>query len=306
MVSLIIPTLNAGRNLEKLLEALKGQTVKPDEIIIIDSNSTDNTQKIARDHGARLTLIGRERFDHGGTRTKVAREAKGGFLVFLTQDVMPVDERAVENLLRPLKENEGIGGAYGRQLPRQDASVFGAHLRLFNYPERSYVFSSEDRQRLGLRRVFFSNSFSVYRRKALEEMGWFRDGLIMGEDTVAAARMLVRGWKIAYAANASVYHSHSYCMWEEFKRYFDVGVFHVQEDWLLAEFGKAEGEGLRYIMSELRYLVKGGAPHLIPFSIVRNVLKYVGYKLGLHHGSLPLLLCRRLSMHPPWWNRSAE
>lgn len=41
MISLIIPTLNAGRRLEKLLEALESQTARPEEIIVVDSASDD-------------------------------------------------------------------------------------------------------------------------------------------------------------------------------------------------------------------------------------------------------------------------
>jgi len=44
----------------------------------------------------------------------------------------------------------------------------------------------------------------------LEEIGWFREKLIMGEDTFAGARMLLAGYKIAYVADAQVYHSHNY------------------------------------------------------------------------------------------------
>ena len=45
------------------------------------------------------------------------------------------------------------------------------------------------------------------------------------------------------------YHSHNYTFFEEFKRYFDVGVFHEKESWILEEFGQASGEGANYVKS---------------------------------------------------------
>ena len=66
--------------------------------------------------------------------------------------------------------------------------------------------------------------------------------------------MLLKGYKVAYSADAAVLHSHNYSMKQEFKRYFDLGVFLEKEHWILDTFGKAEGEGLRFVRSELAYL----------------------------------------------------
>ncbi len=70
-------------------------------------------------------------------------------------------------------------------------------------------------------------------------------------------------------------------MWQEFKRYFDIGVFHKCENWILEEFGKPKGEGIRYIKSELRFLLDNCVYHLLPESFIRNILKFIGYKLVL-------------------------
>jgi len=64
-----------------------------------------------------------------------------------------------------------------------------------------------------------------YRKSTLEEIGWFKNNLILGEDTYAETKLLVAGYKLAYIAKAKVYHFHNYTIWEEFKRYFDIGVF---------------------------------------------------------------------------------
>lgn len=99
-----------------------------------------------------------------------------------------------------------------------------------------------------------------------------------------AARLLLNGRRIAYVANASVYHSHDYSVQEEYWRYYATGQFHARHPWLLEEFGGAVGEGGRFFMSEARYLLEH-APHLLPAAVVRTVAKFLGYRLGRGYGS---------------------
>ena len=76
MISVIIPTLNAQKYIEKLIDKLKAQKLEQElEIIIIDSSSDDKTVQIARDAGARVLEINRDEFDHGGTRNLGWRSA---------------------------------------------------------------------------------------------------------------------------------------------------------------------------------------------------------------------------------------
>jgi rhamnosyltransferase len=195
--------------------------------------------------------------------------------------------------------------AYGRQLPRPGAGPFEAHARLFNYPDRSEVRSMEDAKRLGIKACFFSDSFAAYRLDALEQVGGFPERAIVGEDVIVAAKLLKAGWKIAYVADACVYHSHDLTPLQEMRRYFDIGVFHARESWILREFGKPEGEGLRFLRSELRYLWQH-APWRIPESFLRAALKYFGYRLGRAERWLPLGLKRWLSLQKHFWDREAE
>ncbi|MBE0515327.1 glycosyltransferase family 2 protein, partial [Sulfurimonas sp.] len=286
MISIVIPTYNAQSYLPKLLESIKSQSVKEYELIIIDSSSKDETVAIAKQYTENVIVIPQSEFDHGGTRAYAAKIAKGEVLVFLTQDALPFDEFAIENIVKTFSD-EKVGAAYGRQLSYSETTLFGKHLRAFNYGENSYVRSLEDKNRYGLKTAFLSDSFAAYRKSALEGIGWFKDGLILGEDTYAGAKMLLAGHSLAYVAEAKVYHSHSYTVWQEFQRYFDIGVFHRCEEWILREFGKAEGEGMKYIKSEVNYLLANGAWYLLPEFFVRNGMKYTGYKLGQKYEKLP-------------------
>jgi rhamnosyltransferase len=123
----------------------------------------------------------------------------------------------------------------------------------------------------------------------------------MAEDALVAGRMLMAEWKIAYVAKATALHSHPYGIADEFKRYFDTGVYHSRESWLLEQFGKASGEGKRFVLSELKALWPRHV-HLIPVSVVRTLAKFVGYNLGLREAILPPKLKRKLSLHKRFWD----
>jgi len=299
--ALCVPTLNAGTGWNDWLAALKSQTLQPTCTLVIDSSSTDDTPALARAAGLSVITIARSEFNHGGTR-QWAVEHLGEFetIVFLTQDALLAHPDALSTLLDALHQSPDIGAVYGHQLPHHGATPIEAHARLFNYPAHSALRSLGDRAQFGIKTAFFSNSFAAYRREALSAIGGFRRNLILGEDTVAAGQMLLADWRIAYCTEAQVRHSHHYSLRVEMARYFDIGVLHSREGWMLEQFGHAEGEGLRFIRSEVAYLARH-APWLIPEASLRTLLKYTGYRLGRSEQRLSLAWKRRLSMQPGYW-----
>lgn len=303
-IGLIVPTLNAGPLWQRWLAALEVQTRRPDFLLAIDSSSSDDTPALAKRHGFDVQVIARSEFNHGATRQwGVGLMPHADIVLFLTQDALLANPHAIERLLEAFADAR-VGAAYGRQLPHLHAGPIGAHARLFNYPEGSRIRDFEDRHRLGIKTAFISNSFSAYRREALLDVGGFPRDTIMNEDTFVAGRMLLAGWKMAYRADAEVHHSHDYGYTEEFRRYFDIGVFHARNPWLRERFGQLEGEGRRFVISESRYLARR-APWLIPSALLRSGLKWLGFKLGSRlHRELPLCLKRRCSLHAAYWKRA--
>jgi rhamnosyltransferase len=313
-VSIIIPTYQAEKYLDQLLDKLSAQTVFKSpkykmETIVIDSSSTDKTIKIAGKYKTKILSVKKEQFDHGGTRTFAGKQSQGDVLVYLTQDALPDDEKSIENLIHPflLKTKEAsFGAVYGRQIPYPDATPFAAHSRHFIYPGRSFTRSLSDKADYKIKTAFLSNAFSAYLREALENIGWFKSNLISTEDTYAGALMLLKGYRLAYSAEAKVLHSHNYTVAQEFKRYFDIGSFHKNEEWIIKEFGKANDEGLKYILSELKYLFRLGKFYLLPEFFIRNFFKFIGYKLGWNFKILPKSLILKLSMHSGWWLKNTH
>ncbi|KAF6512385.1 O antigen biosynthesis rhamnosyltransferase rfbN [Geobacillus stearothermophilus] len=303
-LSIIIPTYNPGILIRNIFETIKPYSQRLDsEIIVIDSSSTDGSLGFLEKENVKVIRIPKSEFNHGGTRNKAAHLAKGDILVYLTQDAIPVDSHSIEKLIKPLLENTKIGMAYGRQLPRADADFFGAFARKFNYPEESQIKTLKDVNKLGIKTVFVSNSFAAYRKEYLMEVGGFPTNTILSEDTYVAARMLKKGLAIAYVAEAQVYHSHNYTIIEEFKRYFDIGVFYGRENWILKEFAKAEGEGAKFAVEQLRAIIKEKKYYLIPPFFIRNAMKFLGYRLGIYEKIIPLTVKKKISMHKQFWDQ---
>lgn len=301
-ISVIIPTLNGEGTLEQFFAALRMQNTQPDEILVADSSSRDRTVEICRKYGAEILSVAKEEFDHGGTRTRLARQAKGDIIVFFTQDAILASPNALELLVAPLRDGT-VACSYGRQLPNENASPVAAHLRAFNYPPESSRRKYADRAQFGLKTIFISNSFAAYRKDRLEEAEYFKNGLIFGEDTCTLGRILAAGHTVVYVGEAAVYHSHNYSIREELRRSFDTGVLHSREKWLLDTYGRAEGVGAQYVRSALGALCRGKQYLLIPDCLLRSMFKLVGYKLGRFYEILPSTWVPVLSMNRLWWQR---
>lgn len=299
-IGLIVPTLNAGELWPAWLEAVSQQTYPIYRKLVVDSSSDDNTVALAVAQGFETITIARKDFNHGGTRQMAAEYlADCELLVFLTQDALLASPDAI-SLLVSTFSNTQVSLAYGRQLPHKNAGVIGSHARIFNYSTESIIKSSVDIPRMGIKTTFCSDSFACYRRSDLLTIGGFKSELILGEDAQVAARLVLTGKQIAYVADAQVYHSHDYTVAQDFKRYFDIGVFHAQEAVIFSQFGGATGEGLRFLKSELQY-VGSHAPLLVLSVIIRTFAKYLAYKIGQQQRFLPLAFKRRFSMHSRYW-----
>lgn len=300
-VSVVIPTRNAGSFAIRQINALKRQTVKCIDTIVIDSESTDGSPDIYRAAGFRVLPIPLGEFDHGATRNLGLTQSKSDTIVYLTQDAVLLDDHSLERLCVPFSDPK-VGVVCGRQIPRNGAGAIERHARLFNYPTvRARRIWPEARNQ-GIRAIFNSNSFAAYRRKALQDIGGFPEGLIFGEDQIAAGRALLSGWVLVYAEDALVEHSHYYSLVSEFRRYFDIGVHHVHNRALFESFCSIRAEGRRFVLSELRYLLRY-APHRIPEAGLRTAAKLLAYNLGCREAILPLSIKRQFAMHSAFFVR---
>lgn len=299
--ALIVPTYNAGQLWNSWVAALAMQTMLPAQTLLIDSESTDGVISAARTSTLSVVSVSKASFNHGGTRSFALNllDPSTEVVVFMTQDALLADPHSLENLVSVFSD-QVVSAAYGRQLPHDDAGHLAAHLRSFNYGPDRKMKSIDSVGELGLKACFISNSFAAYRVKDLHAVGGFPADVILGEDMYVGGKLLLNGKTIAYVPSACVKHSHDYSIFQDFRRYFDTGVFHSMEPWLLDNFGGVSGEGGRFVRSELVYLKKH-QPSLIPSSLIRTAVKFLGYKLGRMYKLLPNNMVTAFSMHKGFW-----
>ncbi|MEJ2634942.1 MAG: glucosyl-3-phosphoglycerate synthase [Calditrichia bacterium] len=122
-ISLCLPALNEsftiGRIIRRLKEALHDRIPLIDEIMVIDSGSTDGTQEICRKSGVRvyqddeiLPEMGNLR-GKGENLWKSLYIAKGDIILWLDTDIRNMEEHFVTGLIGPLLYNRDISFVKG-------------------------------------------------------------------------------------------------------------------------------------------------------------------------------------------------
>jgi rhamnosyltransferase len=246
-----------------------------------------------------VVSIKRADFDHGGTRNLAARCSRGSILVFMTQDVTPADEHWLVNLISPIASGEAVA-TFARQIPREDADRREKFARSFNYPAKSRIKELVDLPDLGYKAFFFSNACSAVKADVFWEMGGFPEKVIMNEDVLLCAKLLRAGYRVKYEAKAQVYHSHRYGLLQQFKRYFDIGVFVSQAGGVLK--GAHTGtEGLRFVVEQAKYVFRAGEYLGLLMVFAEAGTKLLGFSLGKRQHRIPSAVKRRLSMHGFFW-----
>lgn len=195
-ITILLRTLNAGADLPALLASLEAQTVRPLELLAVDSGSTDGTREKLEAAGARIVKIERERFSHARSTNLGFREAKGEIVVMLSQDALPTDERWLERLTAPLADT-GVAATFGRHLARPGCFPIERWQIEADYPEAPPA------------GVLYSNVNSAARHSVWTELP-FDESLTISEDRVWAKHQIERGRRISYVPEAAVWHSHEY------------------------------------------------------------------------------------------------
>lgn len=225
-VSILIPTRNAERELARLLPAIERQQVSGGfELVVVDSASTDRTTELLRGAGAHVEHIDVTDFRHGGTRNRLARTARGSFLVFLSQDAVPQGEDFLERLLAPFSDSR-VAGCTARVLPHEDDDPLTTRTVL----EAPEAFPQSEVRRLDGPTAYdsmspaerasilrFNNVASAIRASVLEQIPFPDEPF--GEDSAWAGRALTAGWRLAFVAEAVVRHAHRYSPSQAFERY---------------------------------------------------------------------------------------
>jgi rhamnosyltransferase len=224
-VSVLLLTLDAMGRLPSLLRRLAEQEIDARvEVVAVDSGSRDGTAEYLAPRVDRLLRIPRERFGHGATRNLGIEACRGERVALLVQDALPASRRWLAELVEPLRCDDGVAGAFSRQLPAPGASALARH-QLAGWvassptPRRARL-TPRGFERLDplqrLRTCAFDNVSSSLRRAV-----WRRHPFPetpIAEDLAWGKRVLLAGYELVYTPRSAVFHSHDRSLRYELER----------------------------------------------------------------------------------------
>lgn len=302
--SFILPTRNVEKYIGPLLEAIFSQEYNGQiEVLIMDS-SDDRTPEIARQSPIRFVRVEPEDYNYGRTRNEGAAMTDGDLLIFLSTDVEIRDKSWLAKLTSHFTDPE-VAGVYGRQIPKENSPPMEQFFMHRMYPaESEFIFLKNGKMKRRKTFVLFSNVNAAIRRSVWEQIKL--PEMLTGDEVEWAKRALLNEHKIVYDSNAVVYHSHKRSLREAFEWYFDCGaVMPVTHADPAINYGMRNFiiDGLKFVSEEYKFMLENGYWYWIPYAIVYDIAKFLGFFLGSKQKYMPLWMKRPLCRKKNHWDK---
>jgi glycosyltransferase involved in cell wall biosynthesis len=133
-VSVVIPTFNGGEQIRNVIDALKKQSFRDFEIIVVNDGSTNNTKNILEEikiNNTNIKIFEQPNKGRASSRNLGAANAQGHLLVFYDDDVRPVEESIKKHVEFHEKYPQSICGgnlAEDESLIHSDFQLFKLNL----------------------------------------------------------------------------------------------------------------------------------------------------------------------------------
>lgn len=302
-VDVIIPVYRPDEKLNRLLVALKTQTLQPEKIILVHTGEVlPGEPDYSAYDNVLLHMIEPKEFDHGGTRNIGAALSDAEIMVFMTQDAVPADDHMLERLMQALTcaGDENCAAAYARQLPYEDCRAVERYIREFNYPDSSELRTKKDISVRGIKTFCNSNVCSAYRKEIFNRLGGFENRTIFNEDLLYGAKAVLNGYGIRYEAEARVYHSHNLGLSDQFHRNFDNAVSQAEHPEIFKAVS-SEKEGMRLVKYCISRMKEERKLYLVPYFVLNCACRYAGFFLGKRFSKFPGKLIKVCSLNKRYW-----
>jgi cellulose synthase/poly-beta-1,6-N-acetylglucosamine synthase-like glycosyltransferase len=199
-VSIIVPTFNGATRIPICLDGLCLQTsALPTEILVIDDGSTDSTKGIVKQY-ASVRLVSQANAGPAAARNRGVLEARGEIVLFIDDDCV-ADPNWLKAMIEPFSDPDVVAakGVY-RSQQKQLIARF-VQIEYEDRYRRMAKFSNID---------FIDTYSAAFRREKFLEIGGFDVSfpVACAEDAELSYRMSARGWKMKFAPDAIVYHTH--------------------------------------------------------------------------------------------------
>jgi glycosyltransferase involved in cell wall biosynthesis len=190
--SIIIPTYNHGKYVERSINSALNQTLKNIEVIVVDDGSTDDTSERVKKFGNSIIYIHKSNSGRGDSRNEAIAISRGKYLQFLDADDT-IEETKLEKQAAILEKNDNIALVYS-DCSCNDAE--GVELENVSYP----LGANEDPLPILLKRTLFGIHACLVRREVVIDVGMFDPAKISQEDWDLWLKIAIKGYKFKYIA----------------------------------------------------------------------------------------------------------
>lgn len=188
-VSVVIPALNEERHIGSLLSDLATQTRPPEEILVVDAGSTDETISVVRRYPFVRLLSGKPPVAHG--RNLGGRNAEGEILIFLDADTR-LSQSFCEDFLREF-ESRGLDIACPAYYPQLSMPAVHAFHYFFNLMTKAFesTLPSGAGHCIAIRKRLFQDSAGFDPGLCFDDIELIRRLSKRGRFGIAKSRILV-------------------------------------------------------------------------------------------------------------------
>ena len=180
-VSIIIRTKNEERWIGHCIKRINSQNYKNHEIILVDSESTDNTVNKAKENGIEK-LVKIKKYKPGLAINEGIRASSGELIVILSAHCLPKDENWLDDLTKSINSDKSLAGVYGKQVPMDFSS---------DDDKRDLLIVFGEDERVQIKDSFFHNANSIIRKDVWSEVN-FNEEITNIEDRIWAQEVRVR------------------------------------------------------------------------------------------------------------------
>lgn len=207
--SVIIRCHNEEEHIGRLLTGIFEQSVKPEEIVLVDSGSTDATLSIASRFSVKIATIKKEEFSFGRALNIGCSLAQSPFLIIASAHVYPSYKNWAELLLEPFKD-ERVGLTYGKQKGDESTRYSESCIWKKWFPDGS----------LNNQKHPFCNNANAAIPKALWKQVPYSEELTGLEDLDWAKKITEKGFTVVYQPSAEITHVHNESYGQIYDRYY--------------------------------------------------------------------------------------